>query len=359
MERERIIQVFFFGFLVLMAYELFQLLSPFLVPIAWAILLAFMAYPAQVEVSRFVRSRNTSALIITTLVSLGVVLPAIWLSGRLATEVQRIYAVIAEMVKNGGLKDLDKWVNSSHLGGLFHRLTGHHFKVEDLLPNLLQGAQLTSEFVVANVTTAAKNIVTFLIDATLGVVTFFYLLRDGDEYYEAIQNLTPLHDEDKRAVFDSLRSTMSAVMRGLLLTALIQGIAIGAGFLATGVPYSAFFAVISAACGLLPVGGTAIVWLPATLYLWYASGWPIALGLAIWCTVVLTVTDNFIKPLMMGQGTGLPTIALFFGIAGGIEVYGIVGVFAGPAVIALFAALLRVYRRTYGDGRRIRAAGGS
>jgi predicted PurR-regulated permease PerM len=359
MERERIVQVFFFGFLALMAYELFQLLSPFLVPIAWAILLGFIAYPAQFELNRLLRSRTTSALIITILVSLGVVLPAIWLSGRLAVEAQRIYLAIAEIVKNGGLKDLDNWINSSHLGGLFHRLSGRHFRVEEALPSLLQGAQLTSEFVVANVTSAAKNIVTFLIDATLGLVTFFYVLRDGEAYYLAIQNLTPLHDEDKRAVFDSLRGTMSAVLRGLLLTALIQGIAIGLGFLVTGLPYWAFLAVVSAACGLLPVGGTAIVWLPAALYLWYASGWPIALGLAIWCTVVVLVTDNFIKPMMMGQGTGLPTVALFFGIAGGLEVYGIVGVFAGPAVIALFAALLQVYRRTYGDESRVRAAGGS
>lgn len=357
MERERIVQVFFFGFLALMAYELLQLLSPFLVPIAWAILLAFMVYPVQVEVNRLIRSRSTSALIISIFVSLGVVVPAIWLSGRLATEAQRIYTAIGEMVKNGGLNELDNWVNSSHLGGLFHRLTGHHFRVEQLLPNLLQGVRLTSQFLVANVTTAAKNIVTFLVDATLGLVTFFYLLRDGEEYYEAIQSLTPLHEEDKRAVFESLKSTMSGVIRGLLLTALIQGIAIGVGLLVTGVPYWAFLAVVSAACGLLPVGGTAIVWLPAALYLWYAAGWPAALGLAIWCIVMVTVTDNFIKPMMMGQGTGLPTIALFFGIAGGLEVYGIVGVFAGPAVIALFAALLNVYRRTYGESRCTHAAG--
>ncbi len=357
MERERIVQVFFFGFLALMAYELFRLLSPFLAPIAWAILLAFLAYPLQVLANRWIRSRNTSALIVTSLVSLCVVLPAIWLSGRLAVEVQKLYLGLSHLLQNGGLKDLDRWVNNSAIGPLFVRFSGHRFQVEALLPKLLQGAQLTSEFVVANVTTAAKNIVAFLIDATLGIVTFFYMLRDGEEYYEAIKNLTPLHDEDKQAVFDGLRVTMSSVMRGLLLTAVIEGVAIGLGFLVTGLPYWAFLALLSAACGLLPVGGTALVWLPAAAYLWYANGWPIALALTVWCSVIVAVTDNFLKPMMMGQGTGLPTIALFFGIAGGLEVYGLVGVFAGPAVIALFAALLRVYRKTYAsDRRRARSA---
>ena len=63
--------------------------------------------------------------------------------------------------------------------------------------------------------------------------------------------------------------------------------------------------------------------------------------------MALAVIDNFIKPLAMRHGTGLPTLALFFGLAGGLEAYGPIGIFAGPAVIAIFVALLRVYERIY------------
>lgn len=122
---------------------------------------------------------------------------------------------------------------------------------------------------------------------------------------------------------------------------------IGLGLLATGVPYWAFLAVLSAACGLLPFAGTALIWGPAVLYLAYFSSGTMAIMLAVWSVLWVVVIDNFIKPLAMRHGTGLPTIALFFGLAGGLEMFGPIGVFAGPAIISVFASLLQVYRETY------------
>jgi predicted PurR-regulated permease PerM len=83
------------------------------------------------------------------------------------------------------------------------------------------------------------------------------------------------------------------------------------------------------------------------LYLGYFSSWTIAIVLAVWCGIWVAIIDNFIKPLAMRHGTGLPTIALFFGLAGGLEVYGPIGIFAGPAIISVFASLLQVYRENY------------
>jgi len=137
-----------------------------------------------------------------------------------------------------------------------------------------------------------------------------------------------------------------------MLTAVVQGVAIGLGLLITGVPYWAFLALLSAACGLLPFGGTALVWGPAVLYLGYFSTWTMAIVLAVWSLIWIAVIDNFIKPLAMRHGTGLPTIALFFGIAGGLEAYGPIGIFGGPAIISIFASLLRVYRKTYASERK-------
>jgi predicted PurR-regulated permease PerM len=128
---------------------------------------------------------------------------------------------------------------------------------------------------------------------------------------------------------------------------MLDGVTIGLGYLVCGVPYWAFLALLTAAGGLLPFGGTALVWVPVAIYLAVASSWMSAIGLVVWSMIALAIIDNFIKPLAMRHGTGLPTLALFFGLAGGIEAYGPIGIFAGPAVIAIFAALLRVYERTY------------
>src|SRR5271157_1708076 len=129
MDRERIIQVFFFGFLALMAYELYELLAPFLMPIAWAILLAFMVHPVQLELRKYIASRTLTAVIITIVVATGVILPAIWLSERLVIEAQTLYVQANEFVRNGGVNRVNELIqNPPYLGWLVKRFTGgRHF----------------------------------------------------------------------------------------------------------------------------------------------------------------------------------------------------------------------------------------
>jgi len=352
-DRERIIQIFFFGFLAVMAYELFVLLEPFLTPIIWAMLLAFVVHPVLVELDRLVRRRTLSALIVTLGVALGVILPAVWLSGRLAIEAQTLYTYASSVLSSGSIGQAQEWMSHSEwIASINHRLGGR-FRIEDEAPKYaLQVAQVASEYVAKNATAVAKNALTALIDFGIILLVFFYLLRDGESYYQSVRNLTPLHEEDKETVYETLRSTLSSVMRGLMLTALLQGATIGLGLLISGVPYWAFLAVLAAGTGLLPLGGTAVVWIPAAAYLAYASGLFWGIFLVVWCAIAVAIIDNFIKPLVMGHGTGLPTMALFLGIAGGLEAYGPIGLFLGPAIMSIFAALLRVYRKTYVDRRK-------
>ena len=354
MDRERIVQLFFFGFLAVMAYELYELMLPFLTPLAWGILLAFMAHPALIEVEKYVKRRSLSTAIIAVVVGLGVVLPAIWLSGRLVLEAQTLYTQATESVNSGGVMKLHDWAVHTDLGAWVAKRMGERgYKLDEELPKLtLQAARMTSDYVVSNATHAAKNVLSFIIDFGIALLAFFYMLRDGDYYYRSLRDLTPLHEDDKKAIFDTLRTTLSSVMRGLMLTAVLQGVTIGLGMLIFGVPYWLFLAIASSAAGLMPIGGTALVWIPATLYLGFASSWSAAVGLVIWCAIALAVIDNFIKPLAMKHGTGLPTIALFLGILGGLEAYGPLGLFLGPAIMSVFAALLRVYRKEYSGTRK-------
>ncbi|HYL60864.1 MAG TPA: AI-2E family transporter [Candidatus Acidoferrales bacterium] len=354
MDRERIVQLFFFGFLAVMAYELYELLTPFLTPIAWAILLAFLAHPALIEVEKYVKRRTLSCVILTLAIGLVVVLPSIWLSGRLVTEAQTLYTQANATVANGGMTKLHDWAMKTDLGVWVNkRMAEHGYKFDDQLPKLtLQAAQITSDYVMKNATTAAKNVVSFVFDFGIALMAFFYILRDGEYYYHSLQMLTPLHEDDKKAIFDTLRKTLSSVMRGLMLTAVLQGASIGLGMLIFGVPYWLFLAIASAGAGLMPIGGTALVWIPATFYLAFAASPSRAIGLFIWCSIALAIIDNFIKPLAMRHGTQLPTLALFLGILGGLEMYGPLGLFAGPAIISVFASLLEVYRKEYSSSRK-------
>jgi predicted PurR-regulated permease PerM len=349
MNHERIIVVFFFAFLALITYELYALFAPFLTPIAWAILLAFLVHPALTTLNAVIRNRTICAIILTVVIALGVILPATWLSARLLHEVQTLYSEISTVSPNSGFHSLSDWIRQTPFGAKSARLLERHgISLEDEMQTVvLRATKATSDYVVVYGGMVATNIASFIFHFTIALLTFFYLLRDGETYYEGLRELTPLHEEDKTAIFETLRLTLSSVMRGLMLTALLDGIALGAGYFVLGVPYWALLAMASAAAGLLPLGGTALVWVPVSIYLAVEGGWSSAIMMVGWAAVTLIIMDNFVKPVAMRHGTNLPTLALFFGLAGGIEAYGPIGIFAGPAVIAVFDALLRVYRRTY------------
>ncbi|HEX4209869.1 MAG TPA: AI-2E family transporter [Candidatus Binataceae bacterium] len=349
MNRERIVQVFFFGLLALITYALYEVLQPFLVPIAWAILLAFLAHPAQRELKRLVRSSTAAAAIIAIAIALGVVLPAIWLSARLVRESQSMYNSLSAMSGRNGFVSANRWLTHTHLGARAVALLARQgIRLEDQINvATLSGAKLASSYVLEHSGEVASNLATFVFHFAIALITLFYLLRDGESYYLSMLELMPLHDDDKVAIFETLSATLSSVMRGLMLTALLDGVTIGLGYLVCGVPYWALLALATAAAGLLPMGGTAIVWIPVAIYLVFQTGWGAAILLAVWSTVALAIIDNFIKPIAMRQGTELPTLALFFGLAGGLEAFGPLGIFIGPAILAVFASLLKVYRRTY------------
>ena len=346
MDRERIAHIFFFGFLAVMGYELYLLFSPFLVPIVWAMLLAFIAHPAFLQLERLIRSRIAAALLITTLLALLIVVPTAWLSSKLALEATRVS--LGQFVHQGGIAQAgSQALHSGTVASIEAWLEHQGLRLEDIRHWMKNASTYITDYFTANVTTLARNLVAFAVDVVIMLISFFYLLRDGEEYFEFVRTLTPLPDEDKAMVFETLSSMLSSTMRGLLLTALLEGLLLCLGYLVTGVPNAMLLGAASGAAGLLPIGGTTFIWVPAVIYLWVMAGWGWAVGLLVWGVVVVGVIDNLLKPMTIGQGSGLPAVALFFGITGGLEVYGPLGLFAGPAVIAVFAALIRVYRRSY------------
>ena len=347
MDRERIAQVFFFGFLAFMAYELFLLLSPFIVPLTWAMLLAFISHPAMPWIERVVKRQTAAAMILTLALTLVIAVPTVWLSGRIAVEARSV-GPFSTMVRTGGPAYFESGPIYTHvIEPISAMLERKGLSLTEIRRLMTQSTNWISAYVSANAASIARNLLSFVIDLGIMLFSFFYLVRDGESYYNTVRALTPMREEDKAFVFDTLTGMLSAVMRGLVLTAVLESVLIGGAYLVAGVPYWALLGVLTGAFGFMPIGGTALVFVPVALYLGFSTGWASAIALLIWSTITVVVVDNFIKPAAMGHGTDLPAVAIFLGITGGIEVYGFLGVFAGPAVIALFAALLRVYRRTY------------
>ena len=118
-------------------------------------------------------------------------------------------------------------------------------------------------------------------------------------------------------------------------------------------PFSLLWGVVTAFVSLLPVGGSALVSIPAAIYLFLQGENVRAIILLVWCLGFVGMVDNILKPLLIGNRLGLPVLFLFFGILGGLSLFGAVGIILGPALFALLRALLDLYSEAYGaDGER-------
>jgi predicted PurR-regulated permease PerM len=153
---------------------------------------------------------------------------------------------------------------------------------------------------------------------------------------------------DKDAVLTRMHEMLEAVVRGMVITAALQGVLTGIGLVFAGVPYAAFLGVLSGCAALLPFG-TFLVWLACAIYLFAIGSIGSGIFLVLWGTFVISLVDNFVRPIVIGGRAQISTLLLFFGMIGGLEAYGFLGLFVGPALIATVAAFIEIYRQEYGD----------
>src|SRR6266545_4327581 len=125
------------------------------------------------------------------------------------------------------------------------------------------------------------------------------------------------------------------------LTALVQGALVGIAFAVVGFPSPLVFGALAGALSLLPIGGTALVWLPGAVILAAQGRWPWAIGMALYGGVIVSVvTNNVLKPRLISGHAEIGTLPVFFGVLGGLAAFGLIGMLLGPVVIALAQALL-------------------
>ena len=169
----------------------------------------------------------------------------------------------------------------------------------------------------------------------------FFFIRDGAEMVNTARELIPMAESYKVKLFDHLAAVTRAMVYGTGLTALIQGALVGIAFLIVNLPSPVVFGVIAALVGLLPFGGTAIVWGPAALVLAVQGRWGSAIFMLVWGVVLVSLVDNIVRPMLVSGRANVGTLTVFIGVLGGLAAFGAIGLFLGPVILALIIALIR------------------
>lgn len=336
---------------LLLLWELGVILLPFVAPIVWALILATTTYPLYVRLLGCTgRRENIAAGIMTAGVFLTAVLPAVYgmiLAGQQGVEA---YQLASEWLRGGHLKDVGAVLAKiPGVGGVTQELVGHLIVAggDQIESSLMEGGKAVSAFLLSQGVGFAKNALLLGTDFLVMLFTLFFVFRDGPQLSHTIFRALPLEPEHKVKIFERLDTTIKAVVRGTLLTAVAQGVTAGMTYALLGVPFSVFLGALSGLLSLLPFGGTALVWGPVSVYLLLSGAVTkglILLGVGVG---LVGLMDNLLQPLLVGEHARLPVLPLFLASFGGLAYFGFLGLFLGPLLLALVLETFTIYQEDY------------
>jgi len=177
----------------------------------------------------------------------------------------------------------------------------------------------------------------------------FFFLRDGKLILEKVLSYLPLTETDQHRLLDKFLSVTRATIKGTMVVGIVQGSLAGLALHFAGIDSALFWGTIMSVFSVLPVLGSALVWVPAAIYLAATGQYTQAAGVLLFCSIVVGQIDNILRPMLIGRDTQMPELLIFFGTIGGIGLFGIFGFIIGPIVAALFMTVWEMYGESFSD----------
>jgi alkylation response protein AidB-like acyl-CoA dehydrogenase/predicted PurR-regulated permease PerM len=328
----------------------FRIISPFLNVLIIAVLLGSLSAPFHRRILHLVRGRRSLAAFLScTAIVLVVLIPLLLLSLALVDQGVRSFNAVSEWIKAGNLEKLLASPRARQVQAFAERyLEFIDLQSFDIQGTLLSASSRLGQLLLSKGTSIISNLTGMAVNMFILVFVLFYVLRDGGRMLAFVLHLSPLSSSDERRLIERIRMVSRSAVLGSLLTALAQGVAGGIGLALVGLP-ALFWGTMMAFTSLIPLVGTALIWVPAAGYLLLSGSWAKALFCAAWCIVLVGSIDNFLRPFLMGGQAGLSPFLLFLAILGGIHTFGLLGMIYGPLIFGLLAILLYIYEAHFSE----------
>ncbi len=344
MDRGVFFALLYFSAVVLVTGLMLLLLSPFLAALAWAGVIALALQPLYQWLLRRVGGRkNLASFIATTVTVIVIAVPFFVLAILFAGEAIGILSTIEDAISSGNIPGLARVQANPAFQHVAQRLQPY-LNDADLRASVLATLRGFSSLAVSLSKTVLINIFGVVMKFFVMVLVLFFAFRDGAQIVQQAWAVIPLKARDKELISSTVKRVVNAVLYGVVLTCIVQGILGGIGFALVGLPSPVFFGALMVLAAFIPVVGTGLVWVPGVLYLLAAGQYGKALVLAIWCITIVTSIDNFVRPFFISGKAKIPILVVALGVLGGLFSLGFLGVILGPLMFAVALELFRIYR---------------
>jgi predicted PurR-regulated permease PerM len=351
--------VIFLSALVVGALVLSLLITwHFLKPFAFAVVLAVVFYPLHNRILRATRQRNgLSALLSTLAVVLLFGVPAFIITTLAANEaLTAAHYLTRRTVEEGGFTQFAVNLASQPLQFVGRWIDLSHYDIRTIVNS---NAQKVSLWMVGFGADVLSNLARFTVDALITFVILFFLFREGKDWAFRAGKIIPLSDVQVAKLYANISDTIIANVYGILTVGVAQGILTGIAMRIVGMQSSLLLGLAAGFCSIIPVVGSAIVWAPVGIYLLVGGATWKGVFLLLWGTIVISSADNVLRPWVIAGRVELHPMVLLFFILGGVEAFGFLGLFLGPVVASVLAAVFVMLREelSHPAAREQRGAG--
>ncbi|MGH8207831.1 MAG: AI-2E family transporter [Steroidobacteraceae bacterium] len=325
---------------VALALACVLVLWSFIAPILWAIVLAYASWPLYRRLRTLLRGLNpAAALLMTVIIGCLVVLPVLYILVLVQSELVSAYKGLSGYLAHG----------PPQLPAFIRRVPWLGSRAQDALQRFVANpavlAQQAGTWMLSwasrfgsLVGSVGRN----LVKLSLTLLTLFFFFRDGEMIVMQARRVLRRFFTNRLDAYLVLAGLMTrAVVYGLVVTAVAQGAIAGIGYAVIGLTAPVLLGVLTGILSIVPLVGTAIVWVPVAIWLVVAGHLIKGLILIGWGALLVHPAENVLRPLVISNATRVPFLLVLFGALGGLSAFGLIGLFIGPVVLAIAIAVWR------------------
>lgn len=339
--RKQIAQFILLMFITgLMLYICWLMFKPFISILLWSAILVIIFHPVYKKFMNKTGKHVLSALGTIAVSLMTFIIPLFLISAAVVNELAGFASITIE--------EIDHLINDpghGWLGYLYNYINGivdleKVIKPEDIKTYITKA----SEVFLSASWYLVEGVFGMFMGILFSIFCMYYLFRDGEKFVNDLPGILPVDNDQAEELIRKISEIINATIRGSLLIAVLQGTLAGLIFWLLGLPSYILLGALAMLFSLIPSGGTAFITVPIILILLISGEYTKAVILSVYASLVIGMLDNFLLPKLMKNSTKMNEILIFFSVIGGLQLFGILGIFMGPIILAIAFGLLTLFK---------------
>lgn len=322
------------------------LLYPFMTPVVFGAVFAVLFYPLHKKYMVWTKQRkDLSSLLSVLSVLFLLIIPIASTLTLVMTQLSSLINSATAYQNSISFSDIIHAIQSKipYWGSTINKTVGYDV---NLVPAFKNGIAQLAQKLAQYSPYVIMGTASFFIDLSIMVISMYYLFRDGEGFFQTFIRLTPVKDKYEHALAQETRLMIQAIFYGSFLTSLIQAILSTLGFYFLHIEGFLVWGILTFFMSFLPIVGTGGVFVPLIVALVFKGETTHAIILTVYGVVIIGTVDNLLKPILVRQ-KNVHQMLLFLSIFGGMSVFGVIGLFLGPMLIAMLTSVVNIYERDF------------